>query len=153
MRMTHAGMYSPYGEPMHPEDAVAGQIDRSASASSNDGSFHLRLSSTARPTIQEQEVCSGEPRTTLLIAATIGATVRPKPRPAEMPLALPTELWERVIDHNWGYPATLVNCSQVCRAWTARSRFHLLSSVSPVVTDVIADLAADAATSVTDWSQ
>ena len=52
-----------------------------------------------------------------------------RPRPARMLSALPTEVWERVIDHNWGYPATLVNCSLVCRAWTARSRFHLLTSV------------------------
>ena len=42
---------------------------------------------------------------------------------------LPTEIWERIIDQNWGYPATLVNCSQVCRAWTARSCYHLLTSV------------------------
>lgn len=55
--------------------------------------------------------------------------IETRSRPAGMPPALPTEVWEHVIDHNWGYPATLVNCSLVCRAWTVRSRFHLLTSV------------------------
>ena len=44
-----------------------------------------------------------------------------------MPLALPVETWERIIDHLWSDPRTLRQCAVVCKAWQARSRFHLVA--------------------------
>ncbi|EPT01946.1 hypothetical protein FOMPIDRAFT_1015533 [Fomitopsis schrenkii] len=41
---------------------------------------------------------------------------------------VPTEIWERVIDHLWANPAALRACAQVSRAWHPRSLFHLVGT-------------------------
>lgn len=41
---------------------------------------------------------------------------------------IPVEVWERVIDHLWGFPTTLHACAQVSRAWHPRSLFHLFGT-------------------------
>ncbi|KZT73216.1 hypothetical protein DAEQUDRAFT_459094 [Daedalea quercina L-15889] len=43
---------------------------------------------------------------------------------------LPVEIWERIIDHLWIYPECLQRCALVCKAWNARSRFHLVSAIN-----------------------
>ena len=45
-----------------------------------------------------------------------------------MPDDIPIEIWERVIDHLWSFPATLHACAQVSRAWYSRSLFHLVGT-------------------------
>ena len=47
-----------------------------------------------------------------------------------MPPQLPVEVWERVIDDLSIHLTTLWNCALVCKAWQARSRFHLISKVT-----------------------
>ncbi|KZT71973.1 hypothetical protein DAEQUDRAFT_686856 [Daedalea quercina L-15889] len=44
-----------------------------------------------------------------------------------MPLALPVEIWERVIDYLWNWPVFLAMCALVCRAWHARSSGRLVT--------------------------
>jgi len=43
-----------------------------------------------------------------------------------MPLReIPIEVWEKAIDQLEGDRNTLLECTKVCRGWTARSRLHL----------------------------
>ncbi|KZT63518.1 hypothetical protein DAEQUDRAFT_815604 [Daedalea quercina L-15889] len=46
-----------------------------------------------------------------------------------MPLELPIETWERIIDQLfvWGDFIALRQCALVCTAWCARSRYHLVA--------------------------
>lgn len=48
---------------------------------------------------------------------------------AMLPL-IPVEVWERVIDELSIHLTTLWSCALVCKAWQARSRFHLISRVT-----------------------
>ncbi|KZT63474.1 hypothetical protein DAEQUDRAFT_760460 [Daedalea quercina L-15889] len=41
---------------------------------------------------------------------------------------MPTETWERILDYLWDKPADLKRCAAVCKAWYARSYFHLVTS-------------------------
>lgn len=43
---------------------------------------------------------------------------------------LPVEVWEHVIDELSIHLTTLWSCALVCKAWQARSRFHLISKVT-----------------------
>ncbi|KAH9931455.1 uncharacterized protein B0H18DRAFT_84663 [Fomitopsis serialis] len=43
---------------------------------------------------------------------------------------LPTETWERAIDYLWNEPADLRNCALVCKAWYARSKYHLVATTT-----------------------
>lgn len=45
---------------------------------------------------------------------------------------LPTEVWERVIDHLSQYSRALSRCGLVCKAWHARCRFHLVVTTNLV---------------------
>ena len=49
-----------------------------------------------------------------------------------MPPALPIEIWERVINYLWTDAVALAACSLVCKAWRARCRYHLITSVDLV---------------------
>ncbi|PPR04407.1 hypothetical protein CVT26_004232 [Gymnopilus dilepis] len=47
-----------------------------------------------------------------------------------VPLRLPQELVDHIIDHLHDDPSTLKSCARVCRAWLPASRFHLFAKVS-----------------------
>ncbi|KAJ7144570.1 hypothetical protein C8R44DRAFT_602035, partial [Mycena epipterygia] len=45
-------------------------------------------------------------------------------------VALPSELWDAIIDHLHDDPTVLRICALVCRTWIPASRFHSFEAIS-----------------------